>query len=163
MKGTKKVKEEHIFHFRDGSKAHTLQDLKKEIADMSDDEFNHHVAEDNNDFANWVEFCHKDQPLAADLRKVDDRKKTLEVLEVELGGPKVDIKEEKEEPKEIKEEEPIETIKEAKPEKKPAATREITTEASHKFIVKEFVFGLITGLILGLVTMGVLMQLGIIP
>ncbi len=79
------VAEEHIFHFRDGRQAHNLQDLKEAIEEMPLDEFNHHVDEFNNDFANWIEFVYQNSALANDLRKLTSRKEILNVLNVELG------------------------------------------------------------------------------
>jgi len=139
----KKVEEEHIFHFKDGNKAHNIADLKEAIEVISDEDFDHHVTEENNDFANWIEFSHGNKELAEDIRKAKEKKKILEVLEVEVKEP---------------EEQPVETKPEVKEE-----VREIRTTATHHFIVKEFFFGLVMGLILGLVIMGVLYQMGVIP
>ncbi len=225
------VAEEHVFHFRDGKKAHNLMDLRNVIEKMPLDEFNHHVDEFNNDFANWVEFVYKNPELANDLRKVTTRREILEILDVELGkyfdsssdsgrdsskdsssssddfassndgslnssvggdsiaseksdsGSKlveasssssdespanssaVDFKESSDSVSKTKKllfEEPY------KPSTPPQTivtpdgelVHTISTQAVHHFIVKEFVYGVITGFILGFLLMAFLLKLG---
>ena len=65
----KDVPVEHIFHFSDGKKAHNLHALREAIASMDESTYASHVDEQNNDFANWVEFVYKSKPLADESRR----------------------------------------------------------------------------------------------
>jgi hypothetical protein len=164
------VPSEHIFHFRDGDQAHNLQDLRDVINTMPIDEYEHHVDQFNNDFANWVEFVYKDPSLASDLRTVTSQKQAIEVLDAELGrydqlaalnnpvAPIISLSNQSkqlfEEP--VKPTSPPQIIVSHEGELHPS----VSTEAVHKFIVKEFLYGLVMGLIIGLVLMAVFMRLG---
>ena len=158
------VAPEHVFHFKDGKKAHNLKDLRDAIARMDDATFDHHVEDDNNDFANWVEFVYKNDALAKDLKKVSGRKAMLEVLDAELGeyGGK--------EP----EDEPVEDPNEAfsgKPSEPPQTmethdgqqVQTVSTQAPHKFIVKEFFWGFLVGLLVGIILIASLIYFEAIP
>ncbi len=151
----KRVPEEHVFHFRDGRRAHSLADLYDAINHMTDDEFNHHVTPDNNDFANWVEFVYHNPSLASELRKVFSKDDTLKVLREEINK-----------------------FRSPQPHANPVRTttpplvledhegkevHTVNTVAPHHFIIKEFVYGMIFGLVLGLVLVGVLFSLGVFP
>jgi len=163
----KEVTQEHIFHFRDGSQAHSVADLKEVLETMPMDEFNHHVDEFNNDFANWVEFIYKDDGLANDLRKVTSQKQTIEILEIELGkyvGKKetTEIKESVEKKSGLYED-PIKPTTPPQSISMPNGDvhHTISTEAAHHFIVKEFIYGAIAGILVGILLMGMLMTMGI--
>ncbi|MBW2983213.1 hypothetical protein KY327_02825 [Candidatus Woesearchaeota archaeon] len=161
---TDNVAPEHVFHFKDGKKAHNLHDLKDVIRKMDDDTFNHHVDEDNNDFANWVEFVYKNESLAKDLQKVSDKKRMAEVIESELGeyGGEKPADEPVEDPNELFS---------GKPSKPPQTldthdgkqVHTISTQATHKFIVKEFFWGFIVGLLAGILLIASLLHFGVFP
>ena len=127
--------------------------------------FDHHVDEENNDFANWVEFVYRNKELADDLRKVKDQKSMVEVLDAELGtysadsvpDPQVD------EPswlfsKPAKISDPPETIMSAEGK----LVHAVSTVAPHKFVVKEFIWGFVVGLLVGMLTFASLMFTGVI-
>lgn len=161
---TENVAPEHVFHFKDGKKAHNLHDLKDAIRNMDDDTFSHHVDEDNNDFANWVEFVYKNEALAKDLDKVSTRKAMAEVLEAELGAYGGD------EPADEPVEDPNELFS-GKPSQPPQTidthdgkqVHTISTQAPHKFIVKEFVWGFIVGILAGIILIASLLYFEAIP
>lgn len=156
-----KVPEEHIFQFRDGAQAHNIKDLRAIISKMPDDEFTHHVDELNNDFANWIEFVYKDPALAADLRRVKTRKHTLEVLDAEIGVYENNhLGAEKYQPfaEPIKPTPPPQTMEAHDGE----IHHTISAESTRKFIVKEFIYGMVLGIILGAIIIHLLYQGGII-
>ena len=183
------VAPEHVFHFKDGRKAHNLKDLRDAVEGMADDVFLHHVDDTNNDFANWVEFVYKNPTLADDLREVSGQAATVEVLDAELGryGGSTPDDEPVPEASEAQPEQPAEpddAPKEpSKPERKqlhedpiklsdPPQTIEthdgkmvhsISTEAPHKFIIKEFFWGMLTGLLIGIILFASLMYFGLFP
>jgi hypothetical protein len=165
---------EHIFHFRDGKKAHNIAALRDAIAVMGADEYAHHVDDANNDFANWVEFVYKNKPLADDLRLVSSPKAAVEVLDAELGdfgGEKAADREveDLEVPKPSGDQKPSKQLFEAPEISKPpqiikTATGEhvpsISTHAVHHFIIKEWAWGFILGLLLGFVLAASLFHFG---
>lgn len=177
----KKVAAEHVFHFKDGKKAHNIKDLRNVIDKMQDDIFSHHVDDVNNDFANWIEFVYKKPDLADDLRKVNTQKRMVELLDVELGSyggesfadepveeeivsmPEKEALEKVEPPKQLHEDpvklsEVPQTIDDVSGEK----VHSISTKAPHTFIIKEFFYGVITGILLGIIIMGVLLRMGVL-
>jgi len=61
-------KSDDEFHLDGGGNLSSLKDLQLVLNKMSQDTFKHHVNAEKNDFANWVEHCHKMHDLATDLR-----------------------------------------------------------------------------------------------
>lgn len=53
----KKVDDEKNFIFCNGKRANTVASLKREIKNLSDDEYSFHVNENKNDFYNWIRDC----------------------------------------------------------------------------------------------------------
>lgn len=177
------VPTEHVFHFRDGKKAHNLKDLRDALEVMSADEFAHHVDDANNDFANWVEFVYRNPSLASDLRKANTDAHMVEIIDVELGryggqgiddepvpeplaahSKHFDVQPQEVDPKKQLFEKPI-TLTHP-PQVITTHTGEqiatISTEAAHKFIIKEMVLGFFAGLMLGIIFMGTLAFYGVI-
>ncbi len=64
------------FHFRHGKTASNSEDLKKILPKISQDEFNHHVNDHKNDFANWLEHI-GEKSLAS---KIKGKKTKTEML-----------------------------------------------------------------------------------
>lgn len=175
----KNVSPEHVFHFKNGKKAHNLKDLRDAIKNMGDDMFMHHVNDTNNDFANWIEFVYKKADLADDLRKVTKQSRMVELLNVELGdfGGEVPIDEPMEEPqlpvtppatKELPKQLHEDPIKLSEVPQTIETTdgkfvHSVSTEAPHKFIIKEFFWGVITGLLMGIILIASLMYFGVFP
>jgi hypothetical protein len=139
MDPNQSVAPEHVFHFRDGKKAHNLNDLKEVLQTQSDDEFNHHVDANNNDYANWVEYVYKDKTLADELRKMMTRTQMLEKLGENMAEQLY--------AKPIKPTTPPQIME------KPDGTLHptVSTEHVHKFIVKEFLWGALLGLVVGFI------------
>ncbi|MBN2459055.1 hypothetical protein JXB28_02125 [Candidatus Woesearchaeota archaeon] len=63
------IPHEKWFFFAHGRKAKNIEGLKEVMEKIDDIEFNHHVNDQRNDFANWVEHVFGEQELAARLRK----------------------------------------------------------------------------------------------
>lgn len=167
---------EHIFHFRDGKKAHNLAALRAALVSMSADEYGHHVDESNNDFANWVEFVYKNKPLADDLRLVSSPKAAVEVLDAELGKYGGDRPADQE-VEDLEAPQPAGVQKQSRQLFEPGAqtvppqvirTAEganvatVSTHAVHHFIVKEWVWGFTLGLLLGFVLAASLFHFGVL-
>ncbi len=159
-----KVPTEHIFHFVDGKKAHNLKDLYEAIKKMDASKFSHHVDSENNDFANWVEFVYKNSEVAKDLRQVTDKKKILEIIGAQIGKYQAQtIVEEKPADKKQLHEEPAkvdgpsQVIKSHDGEH----VHTISTEAAHKFVLREFLYGAALGLIVGFILAAILARSGV--
>jgi hypothetical protein len=67
------VPEEYVFWCRDGQILRTMKDLAEALETMSDETFSHHVNAEKNDFANWVRDILKDEKLARDLARSNNR------------------------------------------------------------------------------------------
>ncbi|MBD3209546.1 hypothetical protein GF367_03965 [Candidatus Woesearchaeota archaeon] len=165
------VPPEHVFHFRDGKQAHNLKDLRDAIIGMPDDEFAHHVDDTNNDFANWVEFVYKKPELAADLRAVTDPGKVIDVLDAELGkytGEDV-LDEAVEETSAPAAKQPHEDPAKLSDPPQTMVTHDnkvvydVSTEAPHKFIIKEFFWGMLLGLLVGIILFAALLYFDAFP
>jgi hypothetical protein len=57
------------FIVKDGTKLHSIKDLYGHLAIIADDAFTHHVSEEKNDFASWIEHAHQDKFLAQAIRR----------------------------------------------------------------------------------------------
>ena len=69
------------FYFAHGRKAASIEELKDAFESMEDAEFRHHVSNEKNDFANWVEGVFGEKELAKNLREVADREGSLILIE----------------------------------------------------------------------------------
>lgn len=78
------IPHEKQFHFRDGTSAKSLDELKGKIESISYDEFYGHVSDGKNDFANWIEHVLANKELATRLRSVGSIVETVELLNEEL-------------------------------------------------------------------------------
>ncbi|RME53636.1 hypothetical protein D6783_01500 [Candidatus Woesearchaeota archaeon] len=79
-KGKELKDKEKFFHLWSGKDLKSIKELADHIRGISPDEFNHHVNEHKNDFANWVEHCFGEHKLATALRSCTSRTKMYEVL-----------------------------------------------------------------------------------
>ena len=68
------VPEERQFWVCNGKTLRNLNELAKELENMSFDAFHHHVNPYKNDFANWVKEVVGDSVLADEIRKLKTRK-----------------------------------------------------------------------------------------
>jgi len=69
----------HSKHFRTKSNVSVknLDELYNEIRKMSDDEFNHHLSPDKNDFKEWIHHAVNDFDLAEELAKCKTKQQIL--------------------------------------------------------------------------------------
>lgn len=72
------------FITRDGTKLASLKDLYGHLSAMSEDEFRHHVHEQRNDFASWVEHSHGDKFLAQSLRQSKSKEDMQKMIFIAL-------------------------------------------------------------------------------
>jgi len=85
------VKDEHKFYSVDGRVLQNIHDLVALLDTIQDEHFYHHVTQDRNDFALWIESCIGDLDLALQIRDATDAqtvksliKKRLESVEKAL-------------------------------------------------------------------------------
>ena len=71
---------EKCFWVHNGPVLSNLRDLEKALDTMTDNQFLYHVALRKNDFAAWVEGVLLDSDCASQLKKVETRKKAVEVV-----------------------------------------------------------------------------------
>jgi hypothetical protein len=78
---THKIKDaSKSFVTKSGLHLHSLKDLYGQLSVMTEEEYRHHVTEQKNDFAAWVEHSHDDKFLAQKLRQAktkEDAQKTV--------------------------------------------------------------------------------------
>jgi hypothetical protein len=67
----RKVKD--VFVLKDGTKLHSLKDLYGHLSTISEEDFSHHVNEQKNDFAAWIEHTHRDKFLAQSIRQAKSK------------------------------------------------------------------------------------------
>lgn len=182
------ISQDKWFYFASERKASSIEELKEVLKSVDEAEFTHHVNNERNDFANWVEGVFKEKRLAKRMRGISDREGMITILEDFLKKKKekkesyqkikrLIIPEEKkiisepvkeESEKELSEKE----IKGIVDEAKQVFEKEVTEEEKHKaegakhhklelsrFIVKEFVYGFILGLIFGLIMLGIIFNI----
>ncbi len=75
------VKPENTFWLKNGKGIKNIAELGRELKQMKDEVFSHHVNDSKNDFANWTEFCLQDQKLAVLLRTTKNRERMAAITE----------------------------------------------------------------------------------
>jgi hypothetical protein len=85
---------EFIFH--DGTRARNLLDLVAKLEGISDHEFHNFVNHHKNDFANWTEHVLLDKHFADELRNINSRSETIQIIkdkinEVTIGSSVIRI------------------------------------------------------------------------
>jgi hypothetical protein len=73
--------EHRWFYFKHGRKASNIAELKSALENMNDTEFRHHVNNDKNDFASWVQDVFGEEKLARNMREVSDREGIIILLD----------------------------------------------------------------------------------
>lgn len=68
--------EEYHFVLKDGTRLKNLYDLIDALANMHEDIYNHHVNEQKNDFANWIEDIFEDKNLAKEIKQINNQVET---------------------------------------------------------------------------------------
>ncbi|MBN2881476.1 hypothetical protein JXM83_05505 [Candidatus Woesearchaeota archaeon] len=71
---TRSINEENFFITNAGEQIKDLKELAQNFATMHPDVFNHHVNEQRNDFATWVENIFKEKELATTLHLTHNAK-----------------------------------------------------------------------------------------
>ena len=77
------VEEGSRFFCNKGKVFSNLEDLKKDLKDMDDEVFLHHVKEERNDFSSWIRECIGDIRLADSLIGLD-KKSALKKIEARI-------------------------------------------------------------------------------
>lgn len=80
----KDVGKEHAFLLKRGHRVASLAELFEELKTISQEEFLHHVTDDKNDFAKWVEDIIGDRHLAESMREVKDKENMLDKVKSRL-------------------------------------------------------------------------------
>lgn len=75
------VKPENTFWLKNGKGIKNIAELGRELKQMQEEIFKHHVNDSKNDFANWTEFCLQDQKLSALLRTTKSRERMAAITE----------------------------------------------------------------------------------
>jgi hypothetical protein len=75
------TKPENEFVLLGGGRIKNIVELGRELKQMSDDVFMHHVTQDKNDFANWIENCVKDERLGILARTTKDKHRMAAIVE----------------------------------------------------------------------------------
>ncbi len=76
----KEAPKEHYFKLKSGQVLKSLNDLRKALTYMPDDEFYHHMNAHKNDFAAWVQEALKNQELAEKIRQTMTKEDLQELL-----------------------------------------------------------------------------------
>jgi hypothetical protein len=77
----RKVKDKNKdFVVKDGTTLHSVKDLYGHLSVIKDEDFAHHVNEQRNDFAGWVETAVGDKFLAAAMRRAHDKSEMQRTL-----------------------------------------------------------------------------------
>lgn len=69
-----------FFYCKDGQVFKNLKQLRNSLKNLDYDTYSHHVSENNNDFANWVEHAFNDKELANKLRSSDSKDHAHSIL-----------------------------------------------------------------------------------
>jgi len=80
---------EQSFWLSDGQILNSLLALHEALQMMNDEVFFHHVGENKNDFAEWVDFVLCDGNCAVELRKADSKDKATKVVKKYLQTYKI--------------------------------------------------------------------------
>ncbi len=83
-KNLKKAEDHEAFWLKDGPVLKDMRELCQALKNMDDSIYNHHAAEDKNDFSCWVKDVLCDTECANDLLKVKDRHEAAKSVEKAL-------------------------------------------------------------------------------
>jgi len=185
MTSGKKIPEDEWFYFAHGKKAASIEDLYKVLTTMHKAEFEHHVNDMSNDFANWIEGVFDETDLAQTLRHSPHKEDMLMILETFLKDEKhVEKYPEKPKakrliiPKQVKLKSPEKDLSQediqmiAEEANKLVKREEMYASVEvgqnkplytpRKYVIKEFIYGFIIGLIFGMIMIGVLLRVSIV-
>ena len=71
---------EHYFFVQDGKVIKNVLELSRQLDNMADDIFRHHVNDMKNDFASWIKNVFKQEKLAKEVLKTTDKDKTQIII-----------------------------------------------------------------------------------
>ena len=83
------ISEDKFFYFKQGKRASSIEELKEILIHMDQEEYDHHVMQDKNDFANWIENVFQEKGLAQVLRKNPKKEDVILVLDEFLEKKKI--------------------------------------------------------------------------
>lgn len=180
------------FYFRNGKEAKDLDEFYTVLRQVKAKEFEFHVGDNKNDFADWIEHLGK-KTLAKKVRKQENITQLRNLLKKELKSWDEKPKKKKTKKKKKSSKTSKKTTKATKKAKKKTKPRkqkpkakehsrsktfepesleetsqnlerqyQISTEAPHVFILKEFLFGALFGLVLGLILTAIIIQSGVV-
>ena len=69
------------FMTTENKKAHTIQELTEQLKNMNNENYQAHIKEDKNDFANWIEHVFEQKELAENIRKTNNKEELIQTLE----------------------------------------------------------------------------------
>jgi hypothetical protein len=75
------VKPENTFWMKGGKPIKNIAELGRELKQMNNETFNHHVNDSKNDFASWIEFCVKDKQLATLVKTTKNPERMSAIVE----------------------------------------------------------------------------------
>jgi hypothetical protein len=93
------VPPQHAFWLLGGKTIKNILELARELKKMNIEMFSHHVNEQKNDFASWVEFCIKDKNLAILMRTTKNKERMAAIVERRIQELTTPVR--KEQPKPI--------------------------------------------------------------
>lgn len=77
------------FWVHEGPVICSLSELAQALGEMNQEQYQHHVSHEKNDFANWVEDIFEDQKLARQLRRAPNQRECQKVIMRRLKMNKV--------------------------------------------------------------------------
>lgn len=86
--GAPVIPENVAFVLRDGTRLHSLRELARQLDTMPHETFSHHVTDQKNDFARWIEDVFQQAPLAANVRDVRDPASAAAVIRAHISRPR---------------------------------------------------------------------------
>ncbi len=151
------------FYLADGRVIEDLDGLRAILPTLDDKLFTHHVNQERNDFANWVEGVFSDPVLAEKLRKARKRRAMINIFqdikkkEIESVLSKENVFSSKKKPvkksvrKKVKDvtKKKVTSVSPKKTRGKSSCVVEIETESKLKFAIIEFIIGLVIGFAAG--------------
>ena len=82
------VPPDHKFWLKTGGEVSNLEDMSLALKDMDEEVFVHHVNDEKNDFADWIQNVVKDEDLASTLHKIKTQEGTRKALELRISSLK---------------------------------------------------------------------------
>lgn len=76
----------NCFYLSNGVQLWSLEDLMRELKEMDDSVFYHHVNDERNDFSNWILGEIKDKVLARQISKTKDKEKMIEIIDKRVNN-----------------------------------------------------------------------------